>query len=63
MAKLEEVSKISSKYTYSALQLYFFQIYHFEKHHKGYINLSKEIMSLLGIGFNDTSQRGYFRPE
>ena len=41
-------------YTYT-----FFQVYHFEKHHKGYLNLSKETMFLFGTGSSDTSQGKY----
>jgi transposase-like protein len=36
-----------------------FQAYHFEKHHKGYLNLSKEIMFQFGTGFSVTSRGRY----
>jgi len=52
-------SRTSSKYIYYAVQLYF-SGYHFEKHHKGYPNLSKETTFPFGIGFSATSQRRYY---
>jgi hypothetical protein len=38
---------------------YTFQVYRFEKQHKGHPNLSKETSCLFGIGFSATSQRRY----
>lgn len=45
MSRGRRRSRTSSKYIYYALQLYFtFQVYSFEKHHKGYLNLSQGII-------------------
>jgi putative transposase len=57
MAILKGRSRTSSKYVYYILQLYFFQVYHFEKHHKGYLNLSKETMFQFGTGSSATKPR------
>jgi hypothetical protein len=51
-------SRTSSKYIYYALQLYF-SGYHFEKHRKGYLNLSQGTTFPFGIGFSATNQRRY----
>jgi hypothetical protein len=36
---------------------YTFQVYHFEEHHKGYLDLSRETMIAFGTGSSATSQR------
>jgi len=41
---------------------YTFQVYRFEKHRKGYLNLSQGTTFPFGIGFNATNQRRYFKP-
>jgi len=53
-------NRTPSKYIYYAVQLYF-SGYHFEKHHKGYPNLSKETTFPFGIGFSSitTSHKSY----
>ena len=38
---------------------YTFQVYHFEEHHKGYLDLLKETMFPFGTGSSVTSQRRY----
>ena len=38
---------------------YTFQVYHFEKHHKGYLDLSRETIFPFGTGSSDTSQGKY----
>jgi hypothetical protein len=58
MAISRERGRTSSKYVYYTLQLTF-QPYHFEKHHKGYLNSSKESMFPFGIGSSVTSGKRY----
>ena len=38
---------------------YTFQIYHFEEHHKGYLDLSKETMFRFGTGSSVIKPRRY----
>src|SRR2546421_10199493 len=39
---------------------YTFQVYRFEKHHKGYLSLSQGTTFPFGIGFSATNQRRYY---
>jgi hypothetical protein len=38
---------------------YTFQVYHFEEHHKGYFNLSRETMFPFGTGSSVTTRERY----